>query len=63
MEKISGSELHSETMHLCSLMKDNIQTLQAERNRYVYKRHLDYVSDGEHLTSFLLQFQIEGEAK
>ena len=50
-------------MHLCSLMKDNIHTLQAERNRYVYKRHLYYVSDGEQMTSFLLEFQIEGEAK
>ena len=40
----------------------HIRTVIKERNKYVFKRDLDDDSDGAHLTSFGIEFQIE-EAK
>ena len=34
-----------------------------KRNKYVFKRDLNYDSDGAHLTSFGMEFQTEEEAK
>ena len=36
---------------------------QQQRNKYVFKRHLDDDSDGAHLTSFGIEFQTEEETK
>ena len=50
-------------MHICTVIKDTVQSLQTERNKYVFKRDLNYDSDGAHLTSFGIEFQAEEEAK
>ena len=50
-------------MHICSVIKDKVQSLQTERNKYVFKRDFNYDSDGAHLTSFGIEFQTEEEAK
>ena len=50
-------------MHICTVIKENVQSLQAERIKYVFKRDLDDDSDGAHLTSFGIDFQTEEEAK
>ena len=46
-------------MHICIVTKENVQCLQTERNKYVFKRDLDDDSDGVHLTSFGIEFQTE----
>ena len=50
-------------MHICTVIKDAVQSLQTERIKYVFKRDLDDDSDGAHLTSFGIEFQTEEEAK
>ena len=50
-------------MHICTVIKDTVQSLQTERNKYVFKRNLNDDSDGAHLTSFGIEFQTEKEAK
>ena len=50
-------------MHICTVIKDKVQSLYAERNKYVLKRDICYDSDGAHLTSFGIEFQTEEEAK
>ena len=50
-------------MHICTVMKDNVQSLLTERNKYVFKRDLNDDSDGAHLTSFGIEFQTEEETK
>ena len=50
-------------MHICTVIKDTVQSLQAVRNKYVFKRDLDDDSDGAHLTLFGIDFQTEEEAK
>ena len=50
-------------MHICTVIKDKVQSLQTERNMYVFKRDINDDSDGAHLTSFGIEFQIEEEAK
>ena len=49
-------------MHICTLIKDTVESLKTERNKYVFKRDLNDDSDGAHLTSFGIEFQVE-EAK
>ena len=44
-------------MHICTVIKDTVQSLQTERNKYVFKRDLTDDSDGAHLTSFGIEFQ------
>ena len=39
-------------MHICTVIKDKVQSLQTERNKYIFERDLDDDSDGAHLTSF-----------
>ena len=39
-------------MHICTEIKDEVQSLKTERDKYVFKRDLDDDSDGTHLTSF-----------
>ena len=48
-------------MHVCTVIKDTVQSLYTERNKYVFKRDLNYDSDGAHLTSFRIEFQTEEE--
>ena len=50
-------------MHICTVIKDTVQSLKTERNKNVFKRGLDDDSDGAHLTSFGMEFQTEEEAK
>ena len=50
-------------MHICTVIKDTVQSLQTERNKHVFKRDLNDDSDGAHLTSFGKEFQTEEEAK
>ena len=50
-------------MHMCTVIKDTVQSLKAERNKYVFKRDLLDDSDGAHLTSLEIEFQTEEEAK
>ena len=50
-------------MHICTVIKDNVQSLQTERNKYVFKQELNDDSDGAHLTSFGIEFQTEVDAK
>ena len=49
-------------MHICTVIKDKVQSLQTERNKYVFKQDINDDSDGAHLTSFGIEFQTE-EAK
>ena len=50
-------------MHIYTVIKDKVQSLQTERNTYVFKRDLDDDSDGAHLTSFWMALQTEEEAR
>ena len=50
-------------MHICAVIKDTVQSMQTERNKYVFKRDLTDDSDGAHLTSFGIELQTEEEAK
>ena len=49
-------------MHICTVIKDSVQSLLTERNKYVLKRDLNDDSDGAHLTSFGIEFLTEEEA-
>ena len=49
-------------MHICTVIKDTVQSLSTERNKYVFKRDLHDDSDGAHLTTVGIEFQAE-EAK
>ena len=49
-------------MHMCTVIKEKVQSLKTERNMYVFKRDLNDDSDGAHLMSFGIEFQAE-EAK
>ena len=49
-------------MHICTVIKENVQSLQTEQNKYVFKRDLNDDSDRAHKTSFEIEFQTE-EAK
>ena len=46
-------------MHICTVIKDTVQSLKTERNKYVFKRDLNDESDGAHLTSFGIEFKTE----
>ena len=37
-------------MHVCTANKDDVQSLQTERSKYVFKQEVDDDSDGAHLT-------------
>ena len=50
-------------MHICTVIKYTVQSLQTERSNYVFKRDLNDDSDVAHLTSFGIEFQTEEEAK
>ena len=47
-------------MHICTVIKDTVQSLKTEQNKYVFKRDL---CDGAHLTSFGIEFQTEKKQK
>ena len=50
-------------MHICTVIKDKVQSLQTERNMFVFKREINDDRDGAHLTSFGIEFQTEEEAE
>ena len=50
-------------MHICTVIKEKVQSLYTGRNKYVLKRDLDDDSGGAHLTSLGKQFQTDEEAK
>ena len=50
-------------MHICIVIKEKVQSLLTERNKYVFKRDFDDDSDEAQLTSFGIEFQAEEEAK
>ena len=50
-------------MHICTAIKEKVQSLLTEQNKYVFKQDLDGDSDGAHLSSFEKVFQTEEEAK
>ena len=50
-------------MHICTVIKDTVKSLQTERNKYVLKRDSNDNSDGAHPTSLGTEFQTEEEAK
>ena len=51
-------------MHICTVIKEKVQSLKTERNKHVFKQDLNDDSDGAHLTSFEIEFQTEqNEAK
>ena len=45
------------------MIKDAVQSLKTEQNKYVFKRDSNDDSDGAHFTSFLIEVQTEDEAK
>ena len=49
-------------MHICTVIKDTVQSLHTEKSKNVFKRDLNDDSDGAHLTSFGIEFHTE-EAK
>ena len=50
-------------MHICTVIKDTVQSLKTERNKYVFKQDLNDDSDGAHLISFRIEFQTEEKTK
>ena len=50
-------------MHICTVIKEKVQSLKTEQNKYVFERDLNDDSDGVHQTSFWKEFQTEEEAK
>ena len=50
-------------MHICTVIKDTVQSLKTEQNKYVFKRDLNDDSDGAHLTSFGIEFQTEEDER
>ena len=50
-------------MRKCTVIKDAVQSLYTERNKYVFIGDIDDDSDGAHQTSFGIEFQTEEEAK
>ena len=49
-------------MHICTVIKEKVQSLENERNKNVFKRDLNDDSDGAYLTPFGMEFHTE-EAK
>ena len=50
-------------MHVYTVVKERVQTLKAEQNKYVFKRDLNDDSDGAYQTLFGMDLQTEEEAK
>ena len=44
-------------MHICTVIKDTVQSLYTEQNKNIFKRDLNDDSDGAHRTSFGIEFQ------
>ena len=44
-------------MHICTVIKDEVQSLQTEQNKYVFKRDIYDDSDGAHEPSIGIEFQ------
>ena len=45
-------------MHICTVIKEKVQSLLTEPNKYFFKQDLNDDSDGAHLTSFGLDWII-----
>ena len=50
-------------MYICTLINEKVQSLQTERNKYVFRRDINDDSDGAHLRSFGIEFQTEETRK
>ena len=46
-------------MHIYTVIKEKVQSLLTERNKYVFKRDLIDDSDETHLSSYGIEFQTE----
>ena len=44
-------------MHICTVIKEKVNSLQIGRNNYVFRRDIDDDSDWAQLTSFGIDFQ------
>ena len=49
-------------MHTYAVIKEKVQSLKTEQNKFGFKRDLNDDCDGAHLTSFEIEFQTEVEA-
>ena len=49
-------------MHICTAIKENVQSSQSERCKYINKREYNDDDDGAHLTPFGIEFQTEEKA-
>ena len=63
LERLPTNHKQGQIMHICTVIKENVHSLQTERNKCVFKRDLDYDSDGAHLSSLGIEFLTEEEAK
>ena len=63
LRKVINKAMTRPNMHIYTVIKENVQSLQTERNQYVIKQDLNDDSDGAHLTSFRIEIQTEEEAK
>ena len=50
-------------MHIYTVIKDKVQPLLTERNKYAIKLEFSDDSDVAHLTSFGIEFRKEEEAR
>ena len=50
-------------MHIYTVIKDTVQSLETGRNKYVFKRDLNNDGDGAYLASFGIELETEEEAK
>ena len=49
-------------MHICTVIKKKVQSLQTEVTKHIFNQDLNDDSDGAQLTSFEIEFQTEVEA-
>ena len=46
-------------MHICTVIKEKVQSLLTELNKNVFKRDINDDGDGAHLTTFGMEFQTD----
>ena len=62
LERPSTKQCQGQTIHMSTVFKEKVQSLQTERSKYVFKRDLYDGSDWSHLTSSGIEFQTEEES-
>ena len=50
-------------MHICTVIKEKVQSLQTEQNKFVFKQDLNDDGDGTHMTSFGIELQTEAKKR